>query len=529
LLECAVLSSDAFIEEAADAPSKLTVHGRPIEKAVILSGLETGIVQSELLKEFPKLDYLQFTSARRFGASLHGHPTKKTRRLIITGEPEKLINAAQYIRVDAKRTLVTPHERKRFFETLGELTSQGKRVIACVYSDVSYERIPEEGIDFDTLLHGAVLAGCIAFEDPIRTDVAGAISEVKQAGAQVIMLTGDNPETAQYIAGKVGITRPGDELVLTGSEIDALDDGTLYAKLEEARVIARAVPAHKLRIARLLKSHNEVIAMTGDGINDAPALRAASIGIAVGSGTEVAKEASDLVLIDNSFSIIVAAIEEGRRTLDNLKKIVAYLLSTSFTEIFLIFAGLIAGVPIPLVPAQILWANIVGGDLMSFAFAFEKKEDTVMQRNPRSVRTRAILTRELTLLVATLSTVTGVITVILYFWLLSLNLPIEEIRTIMFATLSLVAILFSISLKSLDRPIWRIDLFSNRYLIFALMAGFTFLMLALAFPPLRTLLSLTPLTPLEKLLLLGVGIVNLCAIELTKYVLFVRTARRTSR
>jgi calcium-translocating P-type ATPase len=526
LLELAVLYSDAFIEEEGDAPSKLTVHGRPIEKAVVLSGLECGVVQEQLLKDARRLDYLQFTSSRRFGASLHHNPHKKTNRLIVTGEPEKLLAYALHIRVDNKREKATAHEKKRFQEILLEKAGQGKRIIGVAYSDVTFDKIPETADEVDDLLANLVIAGFMAFEDPIRTDVHASIQQVKRAGAQVIMLTGDNPETARYIAREVGIVLPGDELVITGTEIDAMNDAELLLKLEETRVIARAVPAHKLRIARLLKGRGEVVAMTGDGINDAPALRAASIGIAVGSGTEIAKEASDLVLIDNSFSIIVSAIEEGRRILDNLKKIVAYLLSTSFSEIFLITGALIGGAPVPLVPAQILWANIVGGDLMSFAFAFEKKDPTAMERNPRSADSKNILTRDLAVLVAVLSVVTGLFTVGLYYLLLSLNLPIEEIRTCMFVALSLDAIFFSFSLKSFDTPVWRIDILSNPHLLGALGVSVGLLFCALLFPPLQTLLSLAPLTPLEKLLLLGIGIVNLCAIEVTKYFIFGRTAQK---
>jgi Ca2+-transporting ATPase len=522
LLELAVLASNAFIEEQADAPSKLTVHGRPIEKAIVLSGLEAGIAQNVLRTEYTHLDSLQFTSTRRFGCSLHHNPTKKTNRLILTGEPEALLTACEYVRVDAKRELATPHEKKRFTDTLHELTSQGKRVIAVAYRDVSYDTLPEDGPIIDTILQGTVLAGFMTFEDPIRTDVHAAIAEVQGAGAQVIMLTGDNPETARHVAATVGIIQPGDELVLSGSEIDELSDTELYTKLQETRVIARAIPAHKLRIARLLKQNGEVVAMTGDGINDAPALRAASIGIAVGSGTEVAKEASDLVLLKDSFSVIVAAIEEGRRIMDNLRKIVAYLLSTSFSEIILITGALIGGAPMPLVPAQILWANIVGGDLISFAYAFEKKDPTAMTRDPRSARAKNVLTRELKTLVLVLSLVSGLVVVGLYYYLLALNTPIDEIRTIMFVALSLDAIFFSFSLKSFDTPIWRMNLLSNGYLLSAFGISVVLLLAALDLPMLQHLLSLVPLLPLQKLMLLGVGLINLAIIELMKYFLFER-------
>ncbi len=529
LLELAVLESDAFIEEGEDAPAKLTVHGRPMEKAVVMAGLEAGIAQDQLLEEHKRLDYLQFTSIRRYGASLHTQHKKKTRRLIFTGEPEKLLASSGYIHLEGKKQKITDHERKRFTEVLAEQTSMGKRLIAVAYRDMSIEVIPEEDPESDTLMKNIVFMGFMSFEDPIRDDVGESMAKVHGAGAQVIMLTGDNPETAHYIAQKVGITKPGDELVIRGNEIDDWNDAELYTKLQSVRVIARAIPAHKLRIARVLKNNGEVVAMTGDGINDAPALRAASIGVAVGAGTEVAKEASDLVLIDNSFSIIVAAIEEGRRIIDNLKKIVAYLLSTSFSEIFVIGGALIGGAPLPLLPAQILWANIVEEGMMSFSFAFEKSDPHAMKRNPRSARSKSILTKELRKLIILVSITTGILLIALFYWLLSLGIPVEELRTVMFVALSLDAIFFSFSLKSLDTPIWRINPFTNRYLLLALVTSILLLILALIWPPLKNLLSLTSLNGFEMILLVGVGLLNLTTIELMKYFFFGKTFKKDAK
>lgn len=522
LLELAVLASDGFIEEDDTASAKITVHGRPIEKAIVLSALESGISQAILLDTFTRLDYLQFTSTRRFGASLHTNPKKKTNRLIISGEPEKLLEAAQFIRLDEKRVKATAREKKRLLETLEAKTKEGKRLICIAYRDASITEIPESSTDTSELLKGIVFAGFLVFEDPIRKDVSEAIDKVQGAGAHVIMLTGDNPETAHYIASKVHITQPGDELVIRGDEIDDLNDNELYSKLQSVRVIARATPAQKLRIAQVLKASGEVVAMTGDGINDAPALRAASIGVAVGSGTEVAKEASDLILIDNNFSIIVSAIEEGRRIIDNLKKIVAYLFSTSFSEIFIITGALVLNGPMPLVPAQILWANIIEEGLMSFSFAFEKRDPHAMKRDPRSARSKNILTKDLKKLIVLVALVTGVILVGIYYWLTTLGIPDEELRTVMFVALSLDGIFFSFSLKSLDTPVWKIDPFSNKFLLGALTTSIALLFLALTWQPLMNLLSITPLSGFEMLLLLGVGIVNLLTIEFFKYLYFGR-------
>jgi Ca2+-transporting ATPase len=523
LLENAVRASDAFVEEQEDAPSKLTVHGRAIEKAVVIAGLEYGLSQEELSKTHPRTDYLQFESSRRYCVALIDMPRRKTRRAIFTGAPETLLACATHLYKDGKRAPLNDRDRAALAEVQLAKSSEGVRLIGAAFKEVDWEEIPDEhDPENPPLIEKTTFIGFLGFEDPLREDVPEAIQRVKGAGADVIMITGDNPETAGAIARKVGIIIEGDELVVRGDELEQYSDDELYEKLQEIRVIARALPVHKLRIARVLKGKGEVVAMTGDGVNDAPALRAANIGLAVGSGTEVAKESSDMVLINNSFAIIVSAIEEGRRIIDNLKKIIAYLLSTSFSEIIIIGSSLVAGVPLPLLPSQILWANIVEEGLMSFSFAFEGADPNAMKRDPRSAAAKNIMTQDLQKLIFIVSAVTGVLLVALYFWLLSIELPIEEIRTIIFVALSLDAIFFTFSLKSFDVPVWKINLWNNRYLLFALGSAILTLVIALVFPPLQKLLSLTSLTGAEILLLLGLGLINLFTIEIAKYFLFER-------
>lgn len=539
-LKAAVLASDAFVEEqdeqqeqAEGTPKELIVRGRPIEKAVVLAGLSAGLSQRDLEKDYKQLDYLQFESKRRFGGSLNTSPEGKVNFFYITGSPEMLLECATHVYHGGKKIQMTYSMRKDFARLQARESGNGMRFIGVAEREVKWRKIPqtrkkgEEIIDVtDRLTDEITFLAFLSFEDPVRADVPAAIAEVKQAGADVMMVTGDNPETARKIACDVGITCER-KYVYVGADIEKCkDDEALFALIKKAKVFARTLPEQKLRIVRLLKNKGEVVAMTGDGVNDAPALRSANIGVAVGSGTEVAKEASDMILLNNSFSIIVGAIEEGRRIIDNLKKIVAYLLSTSFSEIFIIGGALAVGAPLPFVPAQILWANIIEEGLMSFSFAFEKKNLHIMRRNPREHSSRNIMTHELKFLIALVSAVTGIFLVGLYFFLLSLNLPLEEVRTVMFVSLSLDAIFFSFSLKSLHRPIWRINIFSNRFLIVALLVSIGLLLLALALEPLRILLSLTTLHPFEIGLLVFVGLFNLATIEVAKYFLFERPQRK---
>ncbi len=531
-LTAAVLSSDAYVEEHHEEeendPKELIVRGRPIERAILLAGLDAGISQNDLEESHGQLDYLQFESSRRFGGSLNRDPHPGVQYFYISGAPEILLLRATHVLRNGKRERLTETMRKSFTEMQKKQSRKGMRFIGVAMKEVRWKSIPEKKDENSEreLLGKSTFLGFLSFEDPVRADVPKAIREVRKAGALVLMVTGDNPETARSVAIDVGIATEKSE-VRTGKDIEeCVDDDELYKLIMSTKVFARTLPKEKLRIARVLKNKNEVVAMTGDGVNDAPALRSASIGIAVGSGTEVAKEASDMVLLDNSFSIIVAAIEEGRKIIDNLKKIIAYLLSTSFSEIFIIGGALAMGAPLPLLPAQILWANIIEEGLMSFSFAFEKGSPGMMKRDPRESSSRQILTPRLQKLILIVSAITGVLLMGIYLTLHFLGFPIEEIRTIMFAALSLDAIFFSFSLKSLETPIWKIDLFSNKFLLLALFFSTLLLLAALSVESLRSLLSLTVLTPLEILFLFGVGIVNLLTIEGVKYALFERALRK---
>ncbi|HEY4502638.1 MAG TPA: HAD-IC family P-type ATPase [Candidatus Paceibacterota bacterium] len=534
VLKGAVLASDAFVEEQIEnatdgSPQELIVRGRPIEKAVVIAGLDAGISQHDLHELYKPVDYLQFESTRRFGAALTKGSKPHANLLFIAGAPETLFACSPFVYKNGRRQKLTIPIQEDFIRMQIKRSEEGMRFIGVAYKEVSWDKIPEKEAhvqSMESLLQGSTFLGFLAFEDPIRTDVKEAMIEVRQAGIEVKIVTGDNPDTARKVACDVGIACEKKDIKL-GRDIDACEsDDELYALIKKTKVFARTLPNQKVRIARVLKNKKEIVAMTGDGVNDAPALRSANIGVAVGSGTEVAKEASDIILLNNSFSIIVAAIEEGRRIMDNLRKIIAYLLSTSFSEVFIIGGALVFGAPLPLLPAQILWANIIEEGLMSFSFAFERKSPHIMRRNPRESSSRTILTPPLQRLIILVSTVTGIFLVSIFFTLQYIGVPLEEIRTIMFVALSLDAIFFTFSLKSLEQPLWRINIFSNRYLLVAFSVSLLLLLSAILFAPLRTLLSLVPLTLLDALFLLGVGLFNLFTIEVAKFFLFEQKGRK---
>jgi Ca2+-transporting ATPase len=528
LLTMAVLASDAFVEEG-DSAQKLVVQGRPIEKAIVVAGLEMGISQEELEKENNRIDFLKFESKNRFGASLNKNKEYKRNRIYFSGEPESLLDHSTHVLKNGKVEELSTEDYASFKQIQKKKSAQGMRFIGISYKDVAWGKILDaKSTDKKntkdkgkSIAEKTIFAGFMAFEDPVRQDVKEAIAKVKGAGARVIMLTGDNPETAKNIAIKVGIAKS-DDRALLGSDTELQDDKELLKTLKTVKVFSRMLPDQKLRIARLLRGDGEIVAMTGDGINDAPALRSANIGIAVGSGTEVAQEAADIILLNNSFSIIVSAIEEGRKIIDNLKKILSYLLSTSFVEVFVIVGALAFGAPIPLLPVQILWANIIEEGLMSFAFAFEKGDKNLMKRNPRSSASKNILTPRIKKFILTIGVITGVVLAGLYFLFLKMGIPVETARTMMFVAISIDSIFFTFSLKSFDTPLWKINIFSNKFLIIAFFFSVLLLIAAVSLSPLRTLLSLTTLT-IPQFAALGVlGIFNLFTIEVAKYFLFFR-------
>ncbi|NBD73989.1 HAD-IC family P-type ATPase [Patescibacteria group bacterium] len=528
LLENAVLNSDAFIEEADDAPRKLTVHGRPVEKAIVLGGLEVGLSQREIGERIERIDYLPFSSERKFSASLNTIVKHHQRRMVIAGAPERLLEGAVSYYRGGRKVPMSAEVREEFRQAILDRSTEGMRLIGIAFRDIDGDELPEED-DVSELTGGTTYVGFLALNDPLRDDVSVAINEVHGAGARVIMITGDSVETGRAIARQAGI-HTGADLALLGDELEAIEDDRLFDMLmHDIAVIARAAPKHKMRIAKLLRDRGEVVAMTGDGVNDAPALRTANIGVAVGSGTEVAKESADLVLINDSFAIIVAAIEEGRRIVDNLKKIVTFLLSTSFSEIYIMTGALLAGAPLPMLPSQILWGKIVEEGLMSFSFAFEPGDPSAMERDPRSAVAKNILNRKLKTMILTLGTASGLSLVTLFLVLYYVvQVPIEEIRTMMFVAIALDTFSFTFSLKAFDTAVWRIDPYSNRYLFWALLVNLTVLVTALTFPPLMKLLSLETLKLYQVAILVGVALFNLTTIETAKYVLFRRGKDRAT-
>jgi len=511
-LKAATLTSEAFIENPQYPKEKWIIRGRPTDKALLEAGIEAGIDRK---KEFEKrkIAELPFSPENKIAAVLYEENGENI--LYVCGTPEKILEKS-----DLKK-----EEKIKLEQKLEELAQKGLRVVGSAYKKIANfhefgheycESIFEEIGGKFVHIRELNFAGFITLKDPIRPEVREAMKICRQAGLRPIIVTGDHKLTAKAVAEELGF-KISEENILEGINLDKLSDREFEKILDKIQIYARVEPKHKLRIIEAWQARGEVVAMTGDGINDAPALKRADIGIALGSGTEVAKEASDLILLNDSFSTIVAAVEEGRAILDNIRKVITYLLSDSFTEIILIGASLLFGFPLPVTAVQILWVNLIEDGLPDIALAFELKEKDVMEQKPVGHKTH-LLTREMKVLIFIIGIFTDLLLLGLFFWLLKFSgYEISHIRSVIFAGLGVDSLFYVFSCKSLRKNLWQINPFSNKFLIISWIFGVLMLISALYFSPFQTLLKTAPLTFFDWQLILGFGLLNVISIEATKW------------
>ena len=354
----------------------------------------------------------------------------------------------------------------------------------------------------------------ITFRDPLRPHASQAIKEIAAAGVKTIIVTGDHRGTAEAVARELGLV-DGKGAVLTGDDLMYLTKEELETRSREATLYARVTPEQKVMIAKLYQERGEVVAVTGDGINDAPALHTADIGVAVGSGTDVAKSVADLVILDDNFETIVAAIKEGRRILRNIRKVIIYLLSNSFDELFLIGGALILGVAMPINALQILFVNLITDSFPSFAFAFENGIDD-HGNHPYKLR-KNLFDREMKFFILIIGALSSVFLFALYLVLLKVGFAGELIRTFIFASFASYTLFLTFSLRSLRKSILSYNPFSNKPLTIGVSIGLLLIAAAIYFPWLQQILNTIPLPPFWLLGVIGVGLINISAVEFGKW------------
>ncbi len=516
-LRIATLCNESFIENFEDPTEKWIIRGRPTEKALLLGGIQAGLSRKELLKEQPIIDHLLFDPGYQYAMSLH-KLNKEKNALYIVGSPDKLLEMSSCLYNDGKKEKLLLSDFEKLKEKYNQLTQDGLRVLAAGYRETKDKEINRKKEEKNKSM---VFVGFLALHDPIRKGTKEVMEICRKAGMKPIILTGDHKLTALAVANKLGF-KIKEKNVLEGKDLYNISDKNLIKKIKDIHVFARVEPTHKLRVVQAWQGKGEVVAMTGDGINDAPALKRADIGLALGSGTDVAKESSDLVLLNDNFSIIVAAVEEGRAIIDNIRKVITYLLSDSFAEVTLIGVSLLLGWPLPVLAVQILWVNLIEDGPMGIALAFEPKEKDIMKQKPKSY-SLFLLNKEMKTLIFIIGFITNFLLLGLFFYLLKYsNYEIEHIRSIVFAGLTISSLFYIFSCKSLRRNLWKINLLSNKFMIYAWFFGIVMLVSAFYLPIFQTLLKTVPLNLFDWGLILGLGIINAILIELTKYYFIAR-------
>ncbi len=369
----AVLCSEAFIENQQDPWPIWKIQGDPTDKAFVSAGAEINLEKPELEKKFSKLDEIPFNSKSKLIVNLR--EVNKKNILHISGAPEKILNLSSYIHVGEKQISLNQKLKADLDNKLNQLTSKGLRVVAVGYKKINK---PQSKIkDLEDEVENLTFVGFIGLKDPLRKGVKEAIKICKSAGMRPIIATGDHLLTAKAVAEELGF-KLNEKSVIEGKDLDDLTDEEFQKKVKDIQVYARVEPQHKLRIIDAWQKRGEVVAMTGDGINDGPALKKADIGMALGSGTDVAKEISDLVLLTDDFNIIVAAVEEGRAIIDNIRKVITYLHSDTFTETILIGLSIIFVLTCPVTGVQILFFNLIEEGPLCMFLAFEHIEKDLM-------------------------------------------------------------------------------------------------------------------------------------------------------
>jgi P-type Ca2+ transporter type 2C len=402
---------------------------------------------------------------------------------------------------------VTPEEKARLLSEVDQWATMGLRLLGLAYRSLG---------QLDAY-HGYTWVGLLGLEDPVREGVIESIDVAHQAGIQVKMITGDYPKTAEHIARRLGLMQEGEQS-LEGRDVAALTDEDLQVRVRTTPVFARIRPHDKLRIIKALQANGEIAAMIGDGVNDAPALQRANIGVVVGSATDVAKETADLILMDSNFKTIVAAIEEGRIIFQNIRKVVAYTLSNSFAEVLAIFVAMLLGWPAPLAVAQILWIHLICDGPSDIVLGFEPMEKGIMDEKPRPLREPILSHLGLSLIgVISVSSATAVL--FLFHHLYSAHGSAAEGRSIVFASFAINSMVYIFAYRSMRQPLWRMNpLTANPPLVYAVAGGIVMAVLPFLVPGLRGLLGLVPLTLGEWLEVAGIAMGLLLVVEVGKWI-----------
>lgn len=487
---------------------KIELTGEPTEKAIVNKALDEGQNKIELYNVMKRVKDIPFDSSRKMMTTIHKIPTGY--RVITKGAPDILLKRCNKVYENGNVTTLDYSKTKLIENQNNKMADEALRVLAIAYLDIP--SLPSK-IDSENIEKNLIFIGLIGMIDPPREGVKEAVTTCKKAGIKTVMITGDHIITAKAIAKDLGILR-GSDLAITGEELDKIPQSILQKNIMNYSVFARVTPEHKVRIVKAYQSTGAVVAMTGDGVNDAPALKNADIGIAMGrNGTDVAKNAADMVLTDDNFVTIVEAVKQGRNIFDNIKKAVHFLIATNIGEIVTIFLGLLLGLKSPLLAIQLLWINLVTDSLPAIALGLEKPEADIMNKKPRDNK-KGIFADGLWQKIIAEGIMLGALTLVA-FSLGNYLYGIEVARTMAFVSLGLLELIHSFNIKS-DESIFKVGLFENKYLMGAFILGAILQVVVVVIPSVAEIFKLVPLTQTQWLYTFGISILPLIIIELQK-------------
>jgi magnesium-transporting ATPase (P-type) len=508
LVRAALLCNDARLRQDGGA---WRVEGDPMEGALVTLAMKAGLSPDDTRAEWARMDEIPFDAAHRFMATLHEAPGGG-RVAFVKGAPEALMAMSTRQVGEAGQEVL---DHGFWAGRIAEAAAQGERVLGLARRDLP---TATERLDFEAVEEGLIFLGLVGFIDPPRDEAVRAIADCRSAGIEVRMITGDHAATAHAIACQLGLGD--DPAVLTGADLDRLDDADFARAVRDTQVFARTSPEHKLRIVRALQAEGRVVAMTGDGVNDAPSLKQADVGIAMGvKGTEVAKEASEMVLMDDNFASIVAAVHEGRTVHDNIRKVVGWTLPVNGAESMAVIIAILAGFAMPMSPVQILWVNLILAATLGLALAFEPSEPGVMRRPPRRADA-GLLTPFILWRIVTVSLLFGAISLGVFFWMLEAGRGIEAARTMVVNTIVVLSIFYTFSVRYLHVPSMTLaGVRGTKAILVALVAvvagqlAFTYL------PAMNAIFDTRPLTLGEGGVVLALGVASFVLLEAEKRLL----------
>ncbi len=496
LMRIGALASNAHVRQQGGA---WEVEGNPSEGAILVSARKAGLDPDELREEVERFGEVPFSSDRKYMATLHPREEGEGRVALVKGAPDRLLKASSHVLVEGERVEMDDEWRERIGELNDEFAGGALRVLAGAYREfgADKERIEEGDVE-----EGLTLVGLWGMLDPPREQSARAVAEAKEAGIRPVLITGDYAATALAIARQIGVTEDG--RALTAGDVERMDKRELAEATLESGVFARVSPAHKLRIMEALKDQGHVVAMTGDGVNDAPALKGADIGIAMGqTGTEVAKEAADMVLTDDNFATIVHAVEEGRTIYANLRNVLFFLLSQNAGEILTLGGALLLGLDLPLTAVMILWVNLVTAGACTVPLGVEPRHWDVLRERPRDVREQ-IVNRVVLRRMAILTPIMAIGTLVL-FWHTRTTAGLREAQTVAFSTMVAFEWFQGLNARSLRLSVFSIGLLSNRWFVLGVGLAILFQVAAVHTYAGHFLLGTVPLTGRQWLLIVLVS------------------------